>query len=83
MKEIKLAPGERSAVRLTLTLAERYGYGNLIAWLKTGWTERLMEDGLSEHSIIEAGRVSAYLVSYLELIRPPDWRERAVPGEAE
>lgn len=35
-----MLPGEKGAVSLALTLAEQYGYGNLIAWLKAGWEGR-------------------------------------------
>jgi len=74
MEKLPLQPGEKSAVRLALTLAERYGYGNLIAWLKAGWAEKLMKDGVAEQGVIAAGRVTGYPISCLDQIRPPDWR---------
>jgi hypothetical protein len=68
-----MLPGEKGAVRLVLTLAEQYGYGNLIAWLKAGWVEKLMRDGVDEQTAIGAGRVTGYPIGYLAQIRPPDW----------
>lgn len=36
-----ISPGEVKAIEQTLKLAARYGYGNLMTWLATGWTKKL------------------------------------------
>lgn len=41
---MKVSQEEREAVRLVLEYGARFGYGNLIAHLRTAWAAMLMEE---------------------------------------
>lgn len=49
-----LIEGERDAIAEVIEAGERYGYGNMIAHLKTAWVKHLMDIGLSRESAILA-----------------------------
>lgn len=43
---------EREAIHTVLDAGARHGFGNMISWLATGWSDRLRENGLSEASAV-------------------------------
>lgn len=47
---MRISDDERRAIRQVLDIAEQYGYGNVIAHLKTSWARNLMAVGLTEDS---------------------------------
>lgn len=40
---MKLQPGEKEAIKQVIELGKKYGFGNLIAWLKHEWAKTLSE----------------------------------------
>jgi len=56
-----LFQGEQEAIDAVLEAGRRYGYGNMIAYLKRDWMELLMRD-LPEHVARQAADTSAYPV---------------------
>ena len=57
-----LQPGEKSAIKLVLRIADRYGYGNMIAHLKRGWALSLMKSNpdLTYNQALLATDATAY-----------------------
>ena len=55
-----LFPGETKAIEEVLKAGSEYGYGNMIAHLKTAWAKRLMSQGVSKEAALDATNVSAY-----------------------
>jgi hypothetical protein len=55
-------PGEREALQYAASLADIYGYGNLIAWLKRAWALKLMAHslGLTYEKAVMATDTPAY-----------------------
>ena len=58
-----LLPGEQSAINSVLNLGGKYGYGNMIAHLKTAWAKKLMAQGIPKEAALQATNVSAYPIS--------------------
>lgn len=54
--------GEKEDVLKVLQIAEKWGYGNLIAHLKHEWAKKLMADGISKETALAATNVSSYPV---------------------
>ena len=52
-------PDERRAIETALRCGKRYGYGNMIAHLKTDWITCLIAHGASEASAIRAADTTA------------------------
>jgi hypothetical protein len=49
-----ISSAEALAIYQTLNSAERFGYGNLMAWLATAWAVKLRdEEGMSEEASID------------------------------
>ena len=46
--------GEKEAVLKAISIAEQYGYGNLIAHLQRIWAKKLMNDGIDKEGVGEA-----------------------------
>lgn len=56
-----ICAGERDDIRMVLRIADQWGYGNLIAWLRTAWAAKLIkEHGLPLDTAIEATNSTAY-----------------------
>jgi hypothetical protein len=50
-----VSPIEYGAIASTIKAGERFGYGNIMAWLATAWAMKLRdEEGLSEKAAIDA-----------------------------
>jgi hypothetical protein len=65
-----IGPLEQRAVDATLAAGAAYGYGNMIAHLKTAWAERLMRyEGFTLTQALQAADTSAYPVD--ESLAPP------------
>lgn len=43
MKTHVLSEPEKEAIRTVIGIARRYGYGNMIGWLKWAWAKHLKE----------------------------------------
>ena len=41
---------EKENIKQVLAIADKWGYGNLIALLQRGWIEKLKKDGLDEET---------------------------------
>jgi hypothetical protein len=48
----RLSIEERRDVITALKIAEKWGYGNLIAWIACGWSFKLRAGGLPEETAI-------------------------------
>lgn len=66
-----LLPGEKRAIETVLYIGGLYGYGNMIAHLKTAWAKSLIAQGISKDAALQATNVSAY---------PIDENEPSVQG---
>ena len=64
--------GEKEKLKEVLKIADQFGYGNLIALLKRGWTNKLMKDGIDENSALEAANTSAYAKDLFDEIQKED-----------
>lgn len=57
--------GEIQSVKQVIEIADKYGYGNLIAHLKQRWALKLIEEyNFSEEQAIKAADVSAYPLKF-------------------
>lgn len=45
---MQISSDEQAAIRVVLDCGRRFGYGNMMAHLATGWRRKLMKEGLSE-----------------------------------
>ncbi len=66
-----LFPGEKSAIRIVLNEGERYGYGNMIAHLRTEWAKKLVAQGIPEEVALVCADSSPYPLSW-------DWESEDV-----
>jgi hypothetical protein len=55
-----LMHGEKESIEKVLEYGQKYGYGNLIGWLKQAWVKLLMADGLSKETAELAADTSPY-----------------------
>ena len=51
---------ERNEILEVIDIAEKWGYGNLIAHLRYAWAKKLIEQGISKETAIEATNSSPY-----------------------
>jgi hypothetical protein len=74
---VKISPEELDAIRLVLTLAEQWGYGNLISHLRTGWRRRMIRNGdIGPDVDLELGGGPGYPIKMQEdLLDGCEWDE--------
>jgi hypothetical protein len=41
-----ISPDEKSAIKDVMMAGEKFGFGNMIAWLDTAWAQSLREQGV-------------------------------------
>ena len=52
---MKYLPGEQEAIEIVCSLGEKYGYGNLIARLKSAWSHKLLSKGSGLSKLSKVG----------------------------
>ena len=67
-----LFKGEKEAIKQVLDAGAKYGYGNMIAWLRRGWSDLLMrESGFTQEQADRATITSPYPKGMIENLGNP------------
>jgi len=67
-----LFKGEKEAIKQVLDAGAKYGYGNMIAWLRRGWSDLLMKNsGFTQEQADMATIVSPYPKGAIENMDNP------------
>ena len=73
---MRISDDQKRAIQNVLQSAELYGYGSMIAILKTAWAKKLVAQGFSKSDAFEAADTSGYsFAMHDDIVQRGEWDE--------
>lgn len=73
---MRISDDQRRAIGNVLHVADTYGYGSLIALLKTAWAKKFVAQGFSESDAVANADISGYpFAMYDDIVECGEWDE--------